>query len=150
MELINFINLTQFEKELILEWRNSDRVRFNMINSEVISLNNHIKFIESLKSREDKKYFLVKNSSEYIGVIYFTNIEIDSCELGLYSNPNLRGVGSILIEQIIKEAFENLRVKKLKLEVKNSNERAINLYKKFNFREVNRKNSLIYMELEYL
>ena len=39
----NFINLTRKEAQLVLNWRNSDRIRFKMINQDIISLENHIR-----------------------------------------------------------------------------------------------------------
>ena len=50
----NFIFLNDIEKKDILELRNKEYVRENMINSEPISLENHIVFIESLKNKTGK------------------------------------------------------------------------------------------------
>jgi ribosomal protein S18 acetylase RimI-like enzyme len=55
------------------------------------------------------------------------------------------------METIIEYAFGALEINLLKLEVLESNRRAINLYKRFNFKEFNREvvdgNRMIYMEL---
>ena len=47
---INFINLNEEEVSLILEWRNNASIRRYMYNKDIISLENHISFVKSLKS----------------------------------------------------------------------------------------------------
>jgi len=154
IELINFIDMSLDEKKMVLEWRNHKEIRKYMYNQDIITLESHLKYIELLKTSKDKRYFLVKRDNEYIGTIDFTNIDLDKKEtyLGLYSKPNLKGVGNILMSSIIDYAFNSLEVVVLKLEVLNSNRKAINLYKRFNFiefnqRVVNEKN-MICMELK--
>jgi UDP-4-amino-4,6-dideoxy-N-acetyl-beta-L-altrosamine N-acetyltransferase len=148
IELINFIDLSLEEKKMVLEWRNHNSIRRYMYNQEIISLENHLKYIESLKKSRDKRYFLVKREDSYLGVIDFTNIKKDSCHFGLYSKPNLKGVGDTLLQTIIDYAFNNLKTQTLKLEVLESNIRAIKLYKRFKFKEIDIKNGYICMELK--
>ncbi len=71
----NFIFLNDIEKKDILELRNKEYVRENMINSEPISLENHILFIESLKENKNKTYFAIF-FDDYINS--FLNYEIVS------------------------------------------------------------------------
>jgi UDP-4-amino-4,6-dideoxy-N-acetyl-beta-L-altrosamine N-acetyltransferase len=154
--LVNFIDLTLEEKKMILSWRNHPSIKQWMYNSNDILLENHLNFIETLKNCTDKLYFLVKREDDYIGVIDFTNInfQIGECDFGLYTNPfeKVAGVGRMLEESCIKYAFDILGLKKLKLEVFCENERAINLYKKYNFQEVGKKEinnkEVICMELK--
>jgi aminopeptidase-like protein len=82
-----------------------------------------------------------------IGVIDFTNIRNEKAEIGLYKNPSKQKVGFKLMSEIINYGFNELKLKKLILYVYENNKRAINLYKKFNFKEVDKKNDLIKMEL---
>ncbi len=63
----NFIFLNDIEKKDILELRNKEYVRENMINSEPISLENHILFIESLKENKNKTYFAIFFDNQLIG-----------------------------------------------------------------------------------
>ena len=118
IKLMNFTELTLEEKEMVLIWRNSSEIRKWMYNQEEIELNDHLNFIESLKSRKDKLYFLVKKDKEYIGVIDFTEIiEEESLHMGIYTNPNIKGNGKILLNKIIEYSFDNLKVKKIYSEV---------------------------------
>jgi len=152
VELINFINLEYDEKVMILKWRNHPKIKSVMHNNLDILLDDHLNFIESLKKRDDKKYFLVKENSLNIGVIDFINITKYEAELGIYSNPDLRGYGTLLLSEICTYAFETLKVQVLKAEVYKTNVTAIQLYQKFNFKEIQSKNKenkeIIFMELK--
>ena len=60
IQLLNFIDLELKEKEMILEWRNHPDIRKWMYNQDEIKFEEHLNFIDSLKLRKDKLYFLVK------------------------------------------------------------------------------------------
>ena len=154
IKLLNFIDLKLEEKEMILKWRNHPEIRMWMYNQDEIKLEEHLNFIESLKSRKDKLYFLVKKDKEYIGVIDFTEIiEEESLHMGIYTNPNIKGNGKILLNKIIEYSFDNLKVKKIYSEVFSQNNKAYELYEKYNFKDISRKTinnkEVICMELNY-
>jgi len=137
-KLINFTELTLDEKKMVLEWRNSNSVKKWMCNRDEISLENHLKYIDSLNSRDDRVYFLLKNETNSLGVIDLTEIKKEkSAELGIYINPTLKGYGTLLMHEIIKYAFNELNLKVLYANVYEDNIKAIYLYKKFNFKEIN-------------
>ncbi len=137
----NFIDLSNDEKLMVLNWRNSGRIRENMHTNKIISKEEHFDFIESLKDDESKKYFLIND----IGVIYFNNIKNCRAEIGLYANPTKFGVGSLLMDCIVNFDFDSLC-----LEVIETNYRAIELYLEYKFHKVDRKKikdkNIIYME----
>lgn len=150
--LKNFVDLTLNEKKMVLSWRNNFKVKKWMYTNNDIDLNEHLAFIDSLKNNDSKKYFLVLNNNQYIGVIDFININEKSLEMGLYTNPDIKGVGGILLETIIKYSFEVLKTTKIFAEVFSENKKAYSLYKTFNFKEINEKNKngqkVICMELK--
>ena len=78
IQLLNFIDLELEEKEMILKWRNHPDIRKWMYNQDEIKLEEHLNFIDSLKLRKDKLYFLVKKEDEFIGVIDFTQLVIEN------------------------------------------------------------------------
>lgn len=139
IELINFIDMSETEKQMVLEWRNNNTIRKWMFNQEPISLQDHLLFIETLKTIEDKQYFLLKKGGEYIGVVDF--IDIDSlhysAECGLYANPlkKIDHAGKMLIEVAIRYAFKQLRMKRLLLEIFATNAKAIHLYTQYAFQK---------------
>jgi len=152
-KLVNFIDLSKHEKELVLEWRNNSTIRQWMFNTEVITLDDHLHYIDSLVSREDRLYFLVKKNDKAIAVIDFTNIDIinSTVECGLYAKPEIKGIGGLLMSVIIDYAFNILKVKTLIAEVFNANKVAIKLYKRYGFKETMKKEInkkvIIHMEL---
>ncbi len=140
IKLINFIDLSQEEKMMILEWRNRLDIQKWMYTQNDISLEDHLDFIDSLKTIKDKLYFLVKKNNIYIGVIDFTQIKPnESLHMGIYTNPDLKGYGKILLETIIYFSFEILKVEKIFSEVYFENERAFSLYKIYGFKEYSYK-----------
>jgi UDP-4-amino-4,6-dideoxy-N-acetyl-beta-L-altrosamine N-acetyltransferase len=120
-----------------------------MFTKEVIAKESHLSYIDSLKERSDRLYFLVKKEGSSIGVIDFTSIDYKrkQANIGLYSNPNIRGVGSDLMYIIIEYGFKKLKFSRLISEVFEENIRAISLYEKFGFNRINKKENLIVMEL---
>lgn len=152
--LVNFIDLSQEEKKMILEWRNHERIRRWMFTQDIIELNDHLEYIESLKERKDRLYFLVKCNLKPIGVIDFTKIDLENghSEFGVYSNPTIKGVGRILMKAILNYAFSVLKIDRLFSEVFEDNYRAIQLYEQYNFSKINSKTinrrNVIVMELK--
>jgi len=150
--LINFIDLTLEEKKLVLSWRNHPNIRKWMYDQEKIQLKNHLNFIDNLNNTKDKKYFLVKNDKQYLGVIDFNNISKKSLVMGLYKNPNAYNVGNILLDTIIDYSFHILKVDTIVSEVFESNVKAQQLYLSLGFNVSNNKivnnKKVIVMELK--
>lgn len=141
LHLCNFTTLSESQKKMILAWRNHKDVKAYMYNTKDISEAEHFSFIESLKTREDRRYFLVQDAEIDIGVIDFNDISKESAVMGLYANPTLqqKGVGSRLMDAIMEYACETLKVRILKAEVFADNLKAKALYEKFGFCEKGRK-----------
>lgn len=133
IELKNFTKLSKEEAIMVLNWRNHPNVA-SFMNNATISPKEHLEFLQSLKSAKDKEYFLAYEGEIPIGVIDFINIKVgDSCEFGIYQNPNLKGQGNILMGALLDYAFGILKIKELKAHVKCDNIKAMNLYSKFGF-----------------
>ena len=123
LELINFTSLSDEQKLMVLNWRNDERIAKFMKNKSV-GKEEHFAFLERLKSIKDKIYFLVKDESEFIGVISFVDITKESCDFGVYKNPELKA-----------KAYNN-------------NEKALVLYKNFGFRIYAKDGEFSYLELK--
>ncbi len=146
IKLTNFKELSAIEAQDVLNWRNSDFVRFQMSNHDLISIEQHMEFIKSLNKNKDNEYYLVSKGKDRIGVIYLNSITEIDAELGLYKNPDTKiaDAGRILMNSI----FTLARYKKLdslNLRVLKSNEKAIHLYNKFSFTIKNEDESFLYM-----
>jgi len=149
-KLINFTDVSLEDKKMVLAWRNHPSVRKWMFSKDKIALNEHLAYIELLKTKKDRAYFLLKAQGNPIGVIDFTEIDLDRSQasIGLFAKPNLRGVGKILMQEILDYGFNQLKVKTLRSEVFEGNDTAIKLYKRHGFKEVERRDNIIVMELK--
>ena len=86
----NFINLDEDLIKQVWLWRNAPEIRAYMYNKEIIPLENHLRFVQSLKDRDDVAYWLVRKGEDPIGVTNLTdiNFEESSAELGYYMLPS--------------------------------------------------------------
>lgn len=114
-------NFVECDKKLlneILLWRNHKDVRENSFNKNIINMEEHIKFIKSLKNDITKKYFIVLKDNEQIGVISFTNINQESAYAGYYKNPYIekKGIGDILLNEAVSYAATVLNIKYVYME----------------------------------
>ena len=141
LELKNFIDLNEDEQKMVLEWRNDPNIRRWMISQDIITLEDHIKFIKNLSNKKNTLWFLVKKNNQPIGVV-----NLKGNEIGLFKNPSLQGIGTDLLKAIINYGLKLYDT--LHLEVFNTNTKAINLYKKHGFRITKEENGKIYMELK--
>ncbi|CAM2861175.1 UDP-4-amino-4, 6-dideoxy-N-acetyl-beta-L-altrosamine N-acetyltransferase [Helicobacter burdigaliensis] len=139
IRLKNFTKLSNEETIRVLSWRNHPKIA-PFMNNTLVSQKEHLEFLASLKTSLDKEYFLVYNEEIPIGVIDFIDIKRgDSCEFGIYSNPNLSGCGKLLMEILLEYAFNNLKVKEIKAQVQCENIKAMKLYAKFGFIKIGEK-----------
>ncbi len=143
-ENINFIDLNEKQIRLVLSWRNNPVIKKWMFTKDDISFEAHLDFIESLKTNNQKDYFLVKQKDEYLGVI-----DLNGSFLGIYANPDKKKVGDILLNEIIKFAFETKKIKCLKAEVYKINSSATKLYNRFGFKTKNDDGTMLTMELNF-
>lgn len=134
---VNYVSLSREHIELVLEERNKKEVRKWMDNNKPISLNDHLKFIESLHNTKTKFYWLVFRDSKPIGAVYITDIDWEKKTgvWGYFLFTSYQGVGwGIDIQYYALSIFFN----KLKLDcvfgyVLNENTNSINIQPIFNF-----------------
>jgi len=137
VHLYDFCELNERDRLVVLRLRNHPEVQMWMYDCSDISVEDHISFIESLKNDSSRKYFLVKQSTEPIGVFYLTKLNDvnKSLELGLYINffDRTKKAGSAIIESAISYIRSALKYKKVMLEVFEENTVAVNFYKRYGF-----------------
>jgi UDP-4-amino-4,6-dideoxy-N-acetyl-beta-L-altrosamine N-acetyltransferase len=137
--VINFVDLSDDEKRMVLTWRNHNNVRKWMYSDDFISEEEHFNFIDKLVADNSRFYWVVKKKDEYFGTISLNKIDFNNKHtyLGIYSNPYnpIKNKGFSLIQCIKKLAFEIAEMHTLKLEVIEHNHKAIKFYKKSGFNE---------------
>lgn len=124
----NFATLSDDEIRLVWEWRNDARIREWMTNQEEIPFENHLRFIESLKTRTDKYYWLVYKGNMPIAVLDIIDIdyEKEESEPGYYLNPELlnSGEGLFFNYNFRSFLFNALGFQSVKGNIKVGNDRA--------------------------
>lgn len=84
----------------VLQWRNSDRVRPNMFNDKLITLEEHREWHQRIKYDSTVKYFIFEYKNNPIGVINISDLNSHSneCTWGFYIGETLvpRGSGTVM------------------------------------------------------
>lgn len=97
--LKNFILLDAAEHELVLSWRNTQRVREMMSNMDAITLEEHMAYVARLPQLTDRRYYLAYAGDRPVGVVDLTDMTPDgtTCNPGLYTGEGSpMGTGLLL------------------------------------------------------
>lgn len=125
------------DKNLILQWRNSEHIRFNMYNDHIISQDEHDIWFSKTLVDTSVAYLIFQYNENPIGLIYFTKIDCfhSHCYWGFYLGERdvPRGVGSVMEFFAMDYAFSSIKIRKLCCEVFAFNESVIKLHEKFGF-----------------
>ena len=128
------------DKDSVLEWRNSEAVRPYMYNDSVITKEDHDRWFFSMLQDDSKSYWIIELENNPVGVVNLTNISQTnkSCDWAFYIfDPSVRGkgVGSYVEKSILHHVFEELKLNKLNCEVLETNEKVVEMHKKFGFKQ---------------
>jgi len=125
------------DKDRILHWRNSERVRCNMYNDHVISQQEHDAWFARALVDTPAAYLIFMHEEKPIGFISFTSINKlhGRCYWAFYLGETdvPRGAGSVMEFFALDYAFLMLKIRKLCCEVFTFNAGAIKLHEKFGF-----------------
>lgn len=111
----------------------------------IIEMSSILKTIEFFSTTNNSLFIVSLNSTNIgVGMIYDVNLEQNVCSLGIVLNPEYRnkGLGTVILEDLIEIAKNSLNVTSIKADINNENYKALNLVKNFNFKCINDKNSL--------
>ncbi len=138
-----FQELNDEEKWTVLGWRNHPEIRTRMFSSHEISLEEHLAFLNKLKSDETSAYWMVGNK----GVVSLKRIDRKNgnAYLGIYKNPadTDKLTSKKLMKVLLTFGFEQLQLHTIKLEVFSDNLRAVNFYNKCGFNQEGRLREFI-------
>jgi len=133
----NIRPIQRLDAELILEWRNTDAVRLNMYNHEVIDIESHLRWFDSMLEDNSCLYFIYERDEQPYGVLSFSEIDIKNKKAfwAFYSgDTSVRGVGSEMEKLALDYAFNTLGLNKLCCEVLEFNTSVIDFHRKFGFK----------------
>jgi UDP-4-amino-4,6-dideoxy-N-acetyl-beta-L-altrosamine N-acetyltransferase len=130
------------DKDRILQWRNSERVRCNMYSDHVISQLEHDAWFARALAEIPALYLIFLNEGKSIGFVSFTNISTANgrCYWAFYLGEAdvPRGAGSVMEFFAMDYAFLTLNIRKLCCEVFSFNVGVIKLHEKFGFMQEGR------------
>jgi diamine N-acetyltransferase len=142
--------IAESDLEMTLGWRNRDEARVWFNNSALITLDQHRAWFAQYSSKDDDFLFIVEAEDRPVGQasVYRIDWEKGSAELGRFlAAPDAAGRGLIgtACGELVRFCAETLQLSVMFLEVKEKNERAIRIYTRNGFREVERANGMIRM-----
>lgn len=133
----NIRTIQRADAELILEWRNTNAVRLNMYNHEIIDLESHLRWFDSMLEDNSCQYFIYERNGQPFGVLSFSEIDMKNKKAfwAFYSgDTSVRGVGSEMEKLALDYAFNTLGLNKLCCEVLEFNTSVIDFHRKFGFK----------------
>ncbi len=123
--------------ELVLQWRNSDRIRRYMYRDTIIEMDEHREWYSRLAGNADAVYLLFEANHTPLGVVNFTDIDRINgrCFWGFYLGEEHlpRGTGTIMGVLGLEYAFETLKIRKLCGEVFGFNSSSLKFFKRLGF-----------------
>lgn len=131
--------IVKSDLEIILEWRNSDRVRPYMFNDQIISLAEHYQWFERSQTDLGSKHLIFEYESKPLGVVNITQIDMPNakCYWGFYVGvpETPKGTGLVMGYLGLEYIFNKLSMRKLCGEILEFNIPSINFHKKLGFQE---------------
>lgn len=141
---IRYVNLSDAPQEwqdIIRVWRNSPRVRREMLTQTDISPEAHARWLAKVTSPESNDRIRIAVSEEGIpfGILRLMGIDktaLDS-DWGLYvGDENFlgRGLGKKMLDDLLEWAFVEEKLKELHTTVRKGNKKALAMYEAVGFR----------------
>jgi UDP-4-amino-4,6-dideoxy-N-acetyl-beta-L-altrosamine N-acetyltransferase len=134
--------LKEQDREQILRWRNSDRIRANMYTDHIIAPTEHRIWFDRVTRDESVIYLLFEYRQRPTGLVYFTDIDRENgkCMWGFYlSETDLpRGSGTVMGYLAMNHIFEEKKMRKVCGEVLDFNAASQKFFKRLGFTEEGR------------
>ncbi len=142
--MLTFIPITEVDEiisEEVRQWRNAQEIRSQMVNSHVISLEEHTGWVASLKENKTTRVWVAYHDGIPFGVVNLAKIDYQqkTTDWGIYIGDldhRGRGLARPLLYSLMNHVFEVLGLNKMQTKVLEDNEAAQTLYKKMGFAEV--------------
>lgn len=130
------------DQQMILDWRNLDRIRINMYNDHLISKEEHNNWFKNALIDKDARYFIFGYKGNPVGFVSFTKIDWkhNRCYWAFYlGEQNIpKGTGAAMEFFALSYIFNQVNIRKLCCEVFVFNSSVIKLHHRFGFVEEGR------------
>ena len=144
-DIINYTDCTDSQLEEIFILRNLPEIRKWMTNPELISWDEHMKFVEKLRHDDDRRYYAIYNNGNLVATYNLTKESVTTWERGIITSPRFQGSGSTVeLERIVLSKLPVDEFTTIVAKVKLSNGRSIRYHEKVGYQEVNRDKEYIY------
>ncbi len=151
------VNLRRLEKKdvpFILEWMKDDELnQFFRFNAKIITKQTVSEFVENSFSDSSKNYAVTLDDDEYLGTISLKEINQKDKNaeyaVALRKKAIGKGVGKTATLEVLRVAFEELKLNKVYLNVYADNVRAAKLYEKCGFKQTGYLKQHVYLNGVY-
>ncbi len=136
--MIRLRPLREADCDTIHGWRTLPEVADYMYSDHEITLDEHRRWFQSIRSDPSCIYQIIELDGDGVGVVYITGIDQKNrrCSWGFYlASPAVRGrgVGSFVEYSVLEHVFSELGLNKLCCEVFTSNPAVIKMHESFGF-----------------
>ena len=143
-------NLREVKKNdwnVLLEWRNDKITRQNSFNSNLISVNEHKKYIKNTITSPNRIIFILEYNEIPVGTIREDKLEKDELELSYTISPMYRGkkIGQIMMSLYLIE-----RKGSFLCEVQEENISSIKMIEKLGFKLFNTEKRVNFYQLNQI
>lgn len=120
---VDFTEMNESQSLQVLECRNDPVIRMWMVNTDIISADNHSKFVKLLSNNKSKLYFSVLSRGQFIGSINIHIEDKDKAERGIYIHPRFWGKKFALnmCKEFYKYIHDNFGINIILTKVKKEN-----------------------------
>ncbi|TCT26467.1 UDP-4-amino-4,6-dideoxy-N-acetyl-beta-L-altrosamine N-acetyltransferase [Melghiribacillus thermohalophilus] len=137
MSKYNLEPVRQEHLEMILKWRNSERIRKSMFSENKISLDEHQEWFKKISASDQYAYFIFSMKERPIGLIGFSDIHKhhSHCYWGFYIGEEdaPSGAGTVMGYLALNHMFEQFDLVKICGEVLLNNQASLHFHQKLGF-----------------
>lgn len=131
--------LREDDLEMVLEWRNSDRIREAMYTDHIIGWDEHLAWYHAAASDPRHECLVSEYKGKPVGFVSFTEINKrnETCFWTFYigATDAIKGLGSVMEIHAIDKMIDHHGMRKISCEVLASRTYVIAMHKKFGFVE---------------
>ena len=155
VEFEDILEVDDKQKELVRNWRNSDKIKRYMYSDHHISKTEHQKWIKKLKTGDKAKAWVIKYDKKPVGLVYLSNINYKdkSTEWGIYiadDSVRGRGVGAFSLHKLMKYVFDEMNFNKMHTKVLENNPIAMELYERFGFKREDKPKEKLFRDGKHI